>query len=73
MRIVYMLFAIIGVFLFLGALGYLLDVQENGMKKETIALVVLGLIGFFGAQVSLKKFNKKPKANDNNLNNMIED
>lgn len=59
MRIVYLILAIIGIFLFLGGVGQALNIMDNKMTPETIPVIIIGIIGLFVGKISLNKFNNQ--------------
>lgn len=61
MRIVYLVVAIIGIFLFLGGVGQLLNILDNKMTPESIPVIIIGIIGLIVGKISLDKFNNKSK------------
>lgn len=60
MKALLLIVAFFGAFAFVGAIGHVLGVYENGepiFDPFTMTMIFVGMIGFFVAKVSLKKFN----------------
>lgn len=65
MRIIYLIVAVIGVFLVLGGIGHVLYILDNDMRPESIPVIIIGIIGLIVSKISLNKFSTKSKPKNN--------